>query len=586
MMEEMVLALHTLASPEPHRYTVEVRVEETNEDEPKLLDVFDSVEEYVDVNDEFIYGVTTSPNAQPESVQPKDAQPDNAHPGIAQSENVATSDSGQPNAAGGAIPAEAEVNDIDPQEVVVLHNPENPDIRKGALFPDIITFRKAIRHYAIIKGFKFDHLKIDKTRFLAHCKHEGCPWRIHASRLQDEKTIEIKTLPFEHNCYKGPKAAQENLEEKYEINLKYSKSWSGLKLAGKQVHGTYEESFQLLFNWTAEVERVCPGFILEIDVHKVETDDNWLWFMNLLHRAIENPVGLVISSDANPGLVVAATNVFPNAEHRDCMRRLYANFLKRFRGPVFVEHLYPAARSYTKDKFKWHIQQIDQFSPEAVAWLDKNHGRIWYRCGFSEDNKCDYLTNNISESFNKQIKPLKGLFLHELVDGLRELFMEKMALRRKIGRLLDDGNHGILPSVMMELNKASNKLKVVKVGRGDDDFTEITLVDVDNMTRRHTVDLQNHKCSCRKWQITGKPCDHALAWICANRGNIADYGHDNYSVQRFRAAYAGMVPPMIDRTQWPVVDLGYKLYPPRQKRGAGRPRVGGFVGFLNLEDEL
>lgn len=101
---------------------------------------------------------------------------------------------------------------------------------------------------------------------------------------------------------------------------------------------------------------------------------------------------------------------------------------------------------------------------------------------------------------------------------------------------------------MMELNKASNSLKVVKIARGDDDFAEVTLVDEDNVTRRHTVDLHNYKCSCRKWHVTGKPCNHALAWICANRGKIADYVHEYYSVQRFRAAYAGMVPPMTDRT--------------------------------------
>ena len=41
----------------------------------------------------------------------------------------------------------------------------------------------------------------------------------------------------------------------------------------------------------------------------------------------------------------------------------------------------------------------------------------------------------------------------------------------------------------------------------------------------------------------------------------------------FRAAYADIVPPMPDRTDWPQVELEYKLLPPKQKRAAGRPRV-------------
>jgi hypothetical protein len=71
-------------------------------------------------------------------------------------------------------------------------------------------------------------------------------------------------LPFDHNCAntklcegkmatqdwvadrladwlkknsdKGAKDAKEKLEEQYEIKLKYSKAWEGMKLATQQVH--------------------------------------------------------------------------------------------------------------------------------------------------------------------------------------------------------------------------------------------------------------------------------------------------------------------------------------------------------------
>jgi hypothetical protein len=87
--------------------------------------------------------------------------------------------------AEGAIPSKAEVNDADPDEIRVLHDPENPRIEKGALFPNIVTFRKAVRHYAVKKGFEL----ADPTRYIARCKHPSCPWHIHASRIHDQKTI-------------------------------------------------------------------------------------------------------------------------------------------------------------------------------------------------------------------------------------------------------------------------------------------------------------------------------------------------------------------------------------------------------------
>jgi len=102
---------------------------------------------------------------------------------------------------------------------------------------------------------------------------------------------------------------------------------------------------------------------------------------------------------------------------------------------------------------------------------------------------------------------MKGLLIHELVDGIREMVMQKRYLRRKIGREMTDG---ILPNVIKELNLITNNLKVVKVAVSDEDFAEVTLLDNWNNTKRHTVDLVNHKCSCRAWQITGKPCRHAL----------------------------------------------------------------------------
>jgi hypothetical protein len=109
------------------------------------------------------------------------------------------------NAEGG-VPLEAQVNDADPQEIHVVHDPENPNIVKEALFPDIVSFRKvvrhyasfrkAVRHYAVIRGFELADIKIDPTRFIAKCKVEGCPWWIHASRFFDGKTIEVREYCF------------------------------------------------------------------------------------------------------------------------------------------------------------------------------------------------------------------------------------------------------------------------------------------------------------------------------------------------------------------------------------------------------
>lgn len=204
---------------------------------------------------------------------------------------------------------------------------------------------------------------------------------------------------------RGSKAARTKLEGEFNFKLKYSKAWVGMKIALEQMHGKYEDSFQLLFNWKAEIEKRCPGSIVEIDLVKEkdkcyfnrvfvafkpcidgflagcrpyigvdatalngkyvgqlasatgvdghnwlyyvaytvfdsETTENWVWFMQQLRRAVGCPSGLVISSDACKGLENAVDEVFPECEYRECMRHLYQNFMKKFHGKVYTDHLY------------------------------------------------------------------------------------------------------------------------------------------------------------------------------------------------------------------------------------------------------
>jgi hypothetical protein len=67
------------------------------------------------------------------------------------------------------------------------------------------------------------------------------------------------------NPKKTAKDAKEKLEEEYGIKLKYSKAWSGMKVALEQIHGKYEESFQLLYNWKAQLVSSL-GSIVEIEL--------------------------------------------------------------------------------------------------------------------------------------------------------------------------------------------------------------------------------------------------------------------------------------------------------------------------------
>jgi hypothetical protein len=240
-----------------------------------------------------------------------------------------------------------------------------------------------------------------------------------------------------------------------------------------------------------------------------EITENWKWLFNRLRQAIGSPPVLVISTDAGKGIDSAITQVFKNGvEHKECMRHLVANFEKKFRGEVFEKHLWPACRSFQKRRFEEHYNLMYEACPEAMKWIHRSHKHLWTRHLFSEANKCDYVTNNIAETFNSWIRHEKSLHVVNLMDRIRQLCMEKMFLRRKIANNLEVK---ILPNVMKDLNARSRGLKYIwKYSHKDRGNEGELLAKVEGVTRhlvhwRHTVDLLRTMCGSRTsgWSL---PC--------------------------------------------------------------------------------
>ena len=130
-------------------------------------DPCDDPDEYVGVDDEHMYDVPFNAAVQQNDI------------------------TDEANVVNAVVPVEAEINDEVDCEVVIAYDRENPNIEEKAMFPDMVTFRKAIRHYAVKTGFELCNVRTDTTRFIAKCKGENCNWRVHASRLPDRRTIMV-----------------------------------------------------------------------------------------------------------------------------------------------------------------------------------------------------------------------------------------------------------------------------------------------------------------------------------------------------------------------------------------------------------
>ena len=202
--------------------------------------------------------------------------------------------------------------------------------------------------------------------------------------------------------------------------------------------------------------------------------------------------------------------------------------------------------------------------------MKANHKLKWMRSKFSEAIKCDHITNNVAEVWNNWVKDIKDLPIADLADTLRSKFMEPYA-RRRVGEKFK--RHVMLAIVVRQLYAMSRQLSHLKHKEDGRDEAEVMEVTASLKIIRQVVDIQNHTCTCREWQVSGKPCGHALLLITTRRNpKIEEYLHPYYSVYHFRLAYGGVIKPLPDKSQWVKVDPGFKVLPPLSKRDVGRQR--------------
>ncbi|CAO2148647.1 unnamed protein product [Urochloa humidicola] len=84
------------------------------------------------------------------------------------------------------------------------------------------------------------------------------------------------------------------------------------------------------------------------------------------------------------------------------------------------------------------------------------------------------------------------------------------------------------------------------------------------------VDIQKMTCSCRYWQLSGIPCDHAITTLFLSSKPTEDYIADCYSVVEYNKIYDHCLMPMEGMDQWPMDHR--KTQPPAYVKMPGRPR--------------
>ncbi|XP_019159583.1 PREDICTED: uncharacterized protein LOC109156168 [Ipomoea nil] len=300
-----------------------------------------------------------------------------------------------------------------------------------------------------------------------------------------------------------------------------------------------------------------------------ENKDSWIWFLRLLKNDLEiTKVGehyLTFVSDKQKGLVPAFHEVFPNSSHRFCVRHLCANMnAAGFNGKAIKDTMWTAARATTINQYTTAMRNLERMDIAAFEWLTDKHPE-WSRSHFNEHALCDMLVNNVSECFNAMILDARENPLLNCLESLRELLMTRLFEKREEAL---KWKGPICPNIFR---------KLVEIEKGVGGYMpiqcDLMLLEVKGMyTDEHEkVNLERRMCSCRKWDLTGIPCKHAIAAIWMKKQSPIDYVNVCYKKETYLAVYGRCIHPMAGPNGWPETQLVAPL-PPIYTARAGRPK--------------
>ena len=86
----------------------------------------------------------------------------------------------------------------------------------------------------------------------------------------------------------------------------------------------------------------------------------------------------------------------------------------------------------------------------------------------------------------------------------------------------------------------------------------------------YNVDICNKTCDCRRWDLTGIPCNHAVACLRHERIPAEDVLPICYSTKTFSKVYGFNIMPCADKNSWEKTN-GPKVLPPVYEKKVGRP---------------
>ncbi|XP_057247429.1 uncharacterized protein LOC130589845 [Beta vulgaris subsp. vulgaris] len=240
-----------------------------------------------------------------------------------------------------------------------------------------------------------------------------------------------------------------------------------------------------------------------------ENNSSWSWFLSEVQTALNlgQGEGLTIVSDEHLAIISSVASIFPQCEHRHCARHIFAHWHKDFKGDEMKLLFWRAAKAYSIADYTDALDEMDTINPDATKAFKAHNPSV-----FSARTK----------HIIYMLEDIRVALMQRLVVKRQEIEASKAQICLRIQARLNE-----------EKAEAANCIAIPSTN---------TTFQVNHKMDRLNVDLAAQSCTCRKWDLYGIPCCHAVACIFFCRKNAEDFVSEYYTRATYLQSYARSIP--------------------------------------------
>ncbi|KAK9047963.1 hypothetical protein SSX86_033075 [Deinandra increscens subsp. villosa] len=319
---------------------------------------------------------------------------------------------------------------------------------------------------------------------------------------------------------------------------------------------------------------------------EAETMLSWSWFLECLGDDLDlgTNSNFTFISDRQKGIIPALKKVFPCAEHRFCLRHILENMKQQYRGKIYKDALWKLATHTTVEHFQKEMDALKEINSEAHLWLSKIPPQHWSRSHFSGRAISDVLLNNMCEVLNSKLLDGRDKPIITMLEFVREYLMRRIV---NVLGVIDRSNGMLTPYATKLLESQKKEANRYRVKWNGEDHYQVS----GQQGNQYVVNMRTRTCACRKWEITGIPCRHAVAVIWSmkiyseNLGSPEAFVNPVYTMDRWKEVYTHKVYPLNGMSMWSKSQVPTIIAPPDYHKPIGRPKKARKRSGVELEEE-